>query len=425
MTADDGRARATALPVLGAQQPERLKAFLAHERPPPAKPPTHTTNDVSDIAGARPLLKDHVYVNKPHFHEPSDIAGSCSKELHPRHRSSPQPSGFRTNRVVNPMQPEYKLPSFQAAPPLIPKFLRDSYDVSDIAGTSFRPKIIANPRSPMRVSHATGLEQDDIAGAQAGWLPFHKRGMREHPPRDILDVADIVNVDFKSSRVTDVLNPVYKVNGMTYQDDALSHPKLLHPQRDKPSYALQTADIAGANPFDASKTVVGGIPNEKRRHFRQTNRTDDITGATADTVLHSIRSNRRVDPTWPEYVALDGQRVDSTAMSVARSIVFADLIRTHDRQDVQGDDDGEPAPYVVAGIANIGLTGGTNDRRARGLKDKPRRRSTAPAVVLTGEAKRSTAAPPASSTHSSRVSPAERKQMQERREEIQLVRELQ
>jgi hypothetical protein len=44
--------------------------------------------------------------------------------------------------------------------------------------------------------------QDDIAGAQAGWLPRHKRGMREHPPRDILNVLDITNVDFKSSRVT-------------------------------------------------------------------------------------------------------------------------------------------------------------------------------------------------------------------------------
>ncbi|GLD97485.1 hypothetical protein PINS_up006169 [Pythium insidiosum] len=217
---------------------------------------------------------------------------------------------------------------------------------------------------------------------------------------------------------------------MTYQDDALSHPKLLHPQRNKPSYALQTADIAGANPFDASKTVVGNIPNEKRRHFRQTNRTDDITGATADTVMHSIRSNRRVDPTWPDYVALDGQRVDSTAMSVARSIVFADLIRAHDHQQHEDDDDREPAPYVVAGIANIGLTGGANDRRARGLKDKPRRRSTAPAVVLTGEAKRpgasvSGAAATTTASNSSRVSPAERKQMQERREEIQLVRDLQ
>ncbi|GLD97486.1 hypothetical protein PINS_up006170 [Pythium insidiosum] len=88
MTAENARvAAAAALPPLGsAQQPERLKAFLAHERPPPAKPPTHTTNDISDIAGARPLLKDHVYVNKPHFHEPNDIPGSCSKELHPKHR---------------------------------------------------------------------------------------------------------------------------------------------------------------------------------------------------------------------------------------------------------------------------------------------------------------------------------------------------
>lgn len=44
--------------------------------------------------------------------------------------------------------------------------------------------------------------QDDIPGSQAGWLPSNKRGLRENPPRDILDVADIINVDFKSSRIT-------------------------------------------------------------------------------------------------------------------------------------------------------------------------------------------------------------------------------
>jgi hypothetical protein len=46
------------------------------------------------------------------------------------------------------------------------------------------------------------MRLDDIPGSQVGWLPLHKRALREHPPRDILDVADIINVDFKSSRVT-------------------------------------------------------------------------------------------------------------------------------------------------------------------------------------------------------------------------------
>ncbi|TMW64030.1 hypothetical protein Poli38472_014147 [Pythium oligandrum] len=409
-----------------AARRQRLQAFLQHERAPPTKPPTHVTNDVTDIAGARPLLKDHVYVNKPHFYDAHDIHGSVSKELHPKNRrvggddrfkqlpiegSSPMPSGFKTDRVVNPLEPAYILPSFKEAPPLIPKFLRDSYNVSDIDGTSFKKKVIQNPRSPTRL--------DDIPGAQAGWLPANKRPLREHPPRDIIDVADIVNVGFKSSRVTNVLNPVYTVNGMTSQDDAQMRSKILHPQLQKPSYALQTSDIAGANPYDASKNVVGGIPNEKRRGFRTTNRTDDINGAKADTVLHSIHSNRRVDPNWPEYVVLDGRRVDASAMSVAKSIVFADLIQQHDM--VWGTPE-EEEPYVVSGIANIGMVG----------RDKPKpRRATAPAVVLSQSSKKAIVSAGAaalasgsSGSSSGRISSTERKQLESRREEIQMVRDL-
>lgn len=46
------------------------------------------------------------------------------------------------------------------------------------------------------------IVQDDIAGSQAGWLPRNKREIRDHPPRDNINVQDITNVDFKSSRIT-------------------------------------------------------------------------------------------------------------------------------------------------------------------------------------------------------------------------------
>lgn len=67
-------------------QQKRLQQFLALERKPPTQPPLRATNDVSDILGARPLLKDHMYVNKPHFYDAHDIRGSVSKELHPQNR---------------------------------------------------------------------------------------------------------------------------------------------------------------------------------------------------------------------------------------------------------------------------------------------------------------------------------------------------
>lgn len=116
------------------QQTRRLQQFLSKDRVvPPPRSPNRLTNDVSDIDGARPLLKAHVYTHKPHFYEPQDIRGSSSMQLHPTHRrvgdddrfkqlpiegSWSDPAGFKTKRVVNPLMPEYHLPSFKSAPPV-------------------------------------------------------------------------------------------------------------------------------------------------------------------------------------------------------------------------------------------------------------------------------------------------------------------
>ncbi|KAF4324127.1 hypothetical protein BBO99_00001782 [Phytophthora kernoviae] len=192
------------------RQQQHLQQFLDRGREPPTKRnPQRETNDVSDILGTRPLLKNHVFVNKQHFYDAHDIKGSTSMELHPKNwhvgdddrfkqlpieGTNSHPAGFRTDRVVNPLDPSYKLPTFTKAPPIEPKFLRDSYNVSDIEGTSMKTREIKHPRDALKLN--------DIAGAQSGWVPQHKRGLREHPPRDILNVKDITNVDFKSSRVT-------------------------------------------------------------------------------------------------------------------------------------------------------------------------------------------------------------------------------
>lgn len=116
------------------QQTRCLQQFLSKDCVvPPPRSPNRLTNDVSDIDGARPLLKAHVYTHKPHFYEPQDIRGSSNMQLHPTHRrvgdddrfkqlpiegSWSDPAGFKTKRVVNPLAPEYHLPSFKSAPPV-------------------------------------------------------------------------------------------------------------------------------------------------------------------------------------------------------------------------------------------------------------------------------------------------------------------
>lgn len=84
---------------------------------------------VQDIFGTS-SMRLHKDTNKPDrqlYHD--DIEGS-----HPRNKFL-----FRTKRCVNPLEPEYTLPSFTVAPTVAPKFTRDSYDVSDIEGTKSRP----------------------------------------------------------------------------------------------------------------------------------------------------------------------------------------------------------------------------------------------------------------------------------------------
>lgn len=229
-----------------------------------------------------------------------------------------------------------------------------------------------------------------------------------------------------------MLNPVYTVNGMTVLDDPLSRPAPQHPFRNKPSFALATSDILGASCSDPAKTVVAGIVNEKRRDFRHSNATADIHGAQADTLAHSIRSERRVDPNWPRYRVLDGAQVDASAISVGKSIVFADLTALQERaqrdKEAKEDQERQRKPYVVSGVGNVGLIPAAT---------RPgRRASTSAVAVASGSSvvgktavKRASASAGdsrgnASALGTSRVPLAERKQAESRREDIALVRQL-
>jgi hypothetical protein len=111
------------------------------------------TNQVLDIDGARPAPGAGRYTNKQTYYEPSDIRGArpstlvrdtnaidFSMKLDDIDGARPKPYTFKTNREVNPLMPEYKLPSAAMADPTVPKFIRDSYDVGDIAGTKPRPR---------------------------------------------------------------------------------------------------------------------------------------------------------------------------------------------------------------------------------------------------------------------------------------------
>ncbi|KDO25400.1 hypothetical protein SPRG_09342 [Saprolegnia parasitica CBS 223.65] len=280
------------------------------------------TNYVDDIAGAKPCLKPYMYTHKP---PTADVSGSHSRQLHPSQwnkganpqfqqlpieGSSPSHTGFTTNRVVNPLNPKYPLPYCEPAPIVPPRFLRDSYQVDDIEGTRMRPLHARPPRDTMNVS--------DVPGATAHWHELRKK------ERDILDCSDITHAGFKTKRVTDNLRPEYVVNGFPITDDPLSYTKKPYELKNHPFYPLQTKDIKGANPEDSQKGIVGGIPTALRRTFVATNNVTDIFGAQANTVHHSIVSNRRVDPNFPDYVDLDGDKLE-TGLPIPKMFNFPTL----------------------------------------------------------------------------------------------------
>ena len=95
--------------------------------------------------------KLHQPLNKPYYYmRDDDIEGT-----------KPAITMFKTKRQAsNPLNPVYKLPSFEPVEPLIPKFIRDSINVNDIDGT--KPKSFNQKQMNFRESNYV----KDIDGAR-------------------------------------------------------------------------------------------------------------------------------------------------------------------------------------------------------------------------------------------------------------------
>lgn len=212
---------------------------------PPRRRSGRDTNRVDDIDGATSFRREQRIRAKPDLFSTQDIDGAAPKRLVPDHAhpnflgrnddidgSRPKPYTFRTSRCTNPNDPEYKLPTYTVRPITPPRFMRDAMSNDDIEGSKPRHKTRAEPRDPLKV--------DDIAGTTTSWRPHHLQ--RKGPSRNALDVSDIVNVGFKTQRVSDPLRPVHDIYGMRVEDDLRSWPSKQR-QYAKPTLSLTTQDI--------------------------------------------------------------------------------------------------------------------------------------------------------------------------------------
>lgn len=246
-----------------------------------------------EIEGSRPQpSKHHKFLNKPDSFQVRDIEGAKAKKSH-----------FRTTRCVNPLHPEYELPSSEPIVYEEPRFIRDSFDVSDIEGTKTRVAREYETRNSYDVS--------DIEGTSASWAPWHKIMIQKVRAKygsnkiDPLHVRDITEQGFKSRRSVDPQRPVYFIHGNEIRDCARgTAPRKLFKQSDNPFFSLHTKDIHGADGGSAS--VFRRLRVHERTIFRDTNKVSDISGATTGTLRRGLRSKRQTDPLQPNYRFLHG-----------------------------------------------------------------------------------------------------------------------
>jgi hypothetical protein len=269
-------------------------------------------NQDSIDVGAAPSTKSLRYNKASMMLTVNDIDGAQSKFLH-RERKGYAPeifTGFsrrsdiicsdgmaKTLRCINPLNPEYVLPSFTPAAPQHLKYVRDSFDVSDIDGAKPRSIKIVVARDTMRV--------DDIEGASSTWKPRHERIRLEFSPRNNLDVSDISKVLRTQIATKNPLEPEYYIHGMHIGQKFRATPNKNYL---KDNMLLKTRDINYPPP---------DLEVPTRREFRNTNFILDIDGAQADTIRHGVRSSRNTNPLLPVYKSLDfGKILDNPVHSL-------------------------------------------------------------------------------------------------------------
>lgn len=130
--------------------------------------------------------------------------------------------------------------------------------------------------------------------------------------------VDVRKKQSLSHRVTDPVAPVYFIAGREVADDPKDTKPAPLMKLNCDSHLLLTHDISGATAKKVEETYMG------RREFRNTNFLGDITGAQADTIKHSIVTNRVTNPLNPKYPSLDD---GVTLAAPVTSLIPPDIVK--------------------------------------------------------------------------------------------------
>ena len=217
-----------------------------------------TNLNINDIPGTKtkPMVdksippKDHFSIN--------DIDGAKPKIQ----RQLPH-----SKRMINPVDPEYELPSYEISNNPIPKFLRDTMKNDDVEGSS--PKKINYEKPPKDL-----MKVDDIN------INKNNKKFNKDQKNCSFDVSDINNDGyFKTKRITNPLTPTYQIGGMEIIDD-FGKSKPLPQGHNYPFYSLNINDIEGSKADSTTKKF-----REFNRNILNNNINDNDNSKPAELLM--------------------------------------------------------------------------------------------------------------------------------------------
>lgn len=186
--------------------------------------------------------------------------------------AQPHSKDFRTNRSVDPLDPDYKLPAFEEKPVTPPRFLRDQTDISDIEGAKSKPLYTKKIRN-------TNLDVSDIAE--------QKTEVKEIRPRTIDYMMLSSDININDPKPYEFRPEAFNPNNPIYQwknaekpvsvGCTLTNEKLLNRNvAERGDFSLKADDILENDRIRREK-----LYGSMRRAAKDTQTCIDIEGAKA------------------------------------------------------------------------------------------------------------------------------------------------
>ena len=255
------------------------------------------TNSNIDIENSSPSILNK-YINKPNY---TLSNGDIEKSKPIGHHC------FKNERHLNPLCPEYKLPTFteKNVEEYKNKFIRDNIDVSDIEGTSPKKYLKWDKRDNLNIYNEK--EDEDYKkhklkkkGEIYNYLDYRdvcqKRKLDEEPKYNMHN-------EIIEKRHTNPLDPIYKVTyrgGEKYIYGEIEGSKPCSFSKyntEGVGKGNSTDDIEGAQPD--TKAPLKKFQLKWKRPLKYI--AENIVGAQHDTKIRGINTNRNFNPLVPKY----------------------------------------------------------------------------------------------------------------------------